>query len=353
MNMVYRILYIEDQIVTSIEEDLRKLDYDVTTNNADEFNGLLDAINEDFDAYIFDYRLTANKGRLDAPALATAMRTKGANYKVAPIILISYEDNLKEFDKDITSQELFDFAISKKDFRANMPKYTQRIDSFIKAYKCIKDNNFNLDAIISKSSDKTNKLIDYRLIEKLHSDKIKDDVYAYCRFINYALIRGIGPLIGKDILSARLGVSQKSKDWNILIGVLDEFQYKGILSDVYERWWMDEISEWWSTLSEGKSLRRLNSKERVEILTTHLHIELEPIEPIKHAHSTNFWTICMESKEALDPSEGYIIDKKEIAVWQELEYLSLNSALEQSNYRNFLSPIDKEEIRNFEKNGTL
>lgn len=351
--MAYRILYIEDQIAASIEEDLRNIGYNVTTNNADEFNGLLDAINEDFDAYIFDYRLTANKGRLDAPALASTMRTKGVNYKIAPIILISYEDNLMEFDKDLTSQDLFDFAISKKEFRSDMQKYSLRINSFIMAYKCIIANEFGLDSIISKSTEKINQLIDYRLIEKLQTDKIKDDVYAYCRFINYSLIRGIGPLIGKDILSARLGVSKESKDWGRLIEALKEYQYKGILSDVYKRWWMEEILEWWSKLSEGKPLRRLSSKERVEILGTFLGIELSPIEPIKHSSSTYFWTICMETKEALDPSEGYIIDKKEISPWQEPEYLSLNSALEQSKYRGFLSPVDKEEIRNIEKNGTL
>ena len=351
--MAYRILYIEDLIASSVEEDLRKIGYDITTNDANELNSLLDAINEDFDAYIFDYRLTANKGRLDAPALATAMRTKGANYKIAPIILISSEDYLKEFDKDLTSQELFDFAISKKEFRSDIHKYARRIHSFVRAYKCITESEFGLDSIISKSTDEINQLIDYRLIEKLQTDKIKDDVYAYCRFINYSLIRGIGPLIGKDILSARLGVSKESKDWYRLIEIIEEYKYKGILSDVYERWWMEEISEWWLKLSQGRSLRRLSSKERVEILSTCLELELNPIEPIKHSSSTYFWTICMETKEALDPSEGYIIDKKEIAPWQEPEYLSLNSALEQSRYRKFLSPIDKEEIRNIEKNGTL
>jgi hypothetical protein len=137
--MAYKILYVEDQVALSIEDDLKRLEYDVTSNNADSFDELFDLIIQDFDAYIFDFRLTANKGRLDAPAIAQAMRTKGANYKVAPIFLISYEDNLKEFDKDLTSQDLFDFAVSKTDFRGNLPKYLSRINSFIIAYKKISD----------------------------------------------------------------------------------------------------------------------------------------------------------------------------------------------------------------------
>lgn len=351
--MAYKILYIEDQIAASIEDDLKKLGYDVKSNDADKFDELIDAINDDFDAYILDYRLTANKGRLDAPALAQTMRTKGNNYKAVPIFLISYEDNLREFDKDLTSQDLFDFAVSKKEFRQNLSKYSSRINSFILAYKCISESGFDLKTILAKSSDEIDKLIDYRLIEKLGSDKIKGDKYAYCRFINISLIRCVGPLIGIDILSARLGVSKESRDWGKLLDLLEKFKYHGILSDVYNRWWMEEISNWWSELAEGKSLRRLNSKERVGILSSTLNLNLDPIEPITYSKSTNFWTICSETDQALDPSEGYIIDKKELAPWQEMEYLSLYAALEQSRLRKYLSPIDREEIRNIEKNGAF
>lgn len=353
MSMAYKILYIEDQIAASIEDDLKNLGYDVKSNDADKFDELIDAINDDFDAYILDYRLTANKGKLDAPAIAQTMRTKGNSYKAVPIFLISYEDNLREFDKDLTSQDLFDFAVSKKEFRNKLSKYSERINAFILAYNCISESCFDLTKVLAKSSDEIDKLIDYRLIEKLGSDKIKDDTYAYCRFINISLIRSAGPLIGIDILSARLGVSKESKDWEKLLDLLEKFKYHGILSNVYNRWWMEEISNWWSELTEGKSLRRLNSKERVEILYSALNLNLSPIEPITYSKSTNFWTICSETNQALDPSEGYIIDKKELAPWQEMEYLSLYAALEQSQLRKYLSPIDREEIRNIEKNGTL
>lgn len=351
--MAYKILYIEDQLPLSIEDDLKRLGYDVTSYNADDINELLDVINDDFDAYIFDFRLTANKGRLDAPAIAQAMRTKGINYKVAPIILISNEGNLKEFDKDLTSQDLFDFAVSKTNFRNDLTKYSNRINAFINAYKSISDANFKLNDILNIELSDIDRLIDYRLIEKTQSEKIVDDVYSYCRFINTALIRSIGPLVGIDVLSARLGVSKDSKDWEKLLVLLDNCKYKGILSDVYQRWWMEDISKWWAANFDNKSLRRINSKERVSLLTNYTNFDLTQIEPIKHATSSTFWTICIETKMALDPSEGYIIDKKEMAPWQEMEYLSLNAALEQSDYRKYLSPADRNEIRDIEKNGTL
>jgi hypothetical protein len=350
--MAYKILYVEDQSAYSIEDDLKGLGYDVTCNDASDINLLLDTIRSDFSAYIFDFRLTAHKGRLDAPAIAQAMRTIGNNHQIAPIVLISNEDKLIEFDKDLTSQDLFDFAVSKTAFRKDLKKYSNRINSFVAAYKTIKDSKFALPDILGINSDEIKKLIDYRFVEKLQSDKIKEDIYAYCRFINTGLIRCFGPLIGIDVLSARLGVSKESNDWEKLLGFFKKFKYCGILSDVYERWWMEEISNWWSTTFEGISLRRLNSKERV-LMLKNLGFDLQPISPIKHSISSSFWTICVETKKALDPNEGYIVDKKELYPWQEMEYLSLNAALEQSNYRKYLSPIDKEEIRNIEKDAAL
>lgn len=352
--MDHKILYVEDQVAHSIEDDLKRQGFNVVLNDSDDFNELFDVINQtEFDAYILDFRLTANKGRIDAPAIAQALRTEGVNHKKAPIILISNEEYLKQFDKDLTSQDLFDFAVSKKEFREKIDKYSKRINSFIKAYETIKVKEFKLDKILNISSQEQDKLIDCRLIEKISSDKIKDDLYAYCRFINISLIRGIGPLVGCDILAARLGIRKESKDWEALLALLDKCKYKGILSDVYDRWWMELILDWWNSISDGRPLRRSSAAERVNIIGSKLGLELEEIKPLNYAVSSNFWTICMGTKQALDPSEGYIINKKDIFPWQEMEYLSLSAALEQSEYREYLSQIDKNEIREFEKNGTL
>lgn len=350
--MLYKVLYIEDQIAASIEDDLVRLGYEVISNDADSFDSLMDVISTHFDAYIFDYRLTSNKGRLDAPAYAQSMRSNKKR-DCAPIFLISNEDNLKEFDKDLTSQDLFDFAVSKEEFRKNLDKYALRIESFIKAYRCIIHSNFQLDKILAKTIEEIRTLIDYRLVDKLYSEKIGNDVYSFCHCINTSLIRCIGPLVGEDILSARLGVDKNSNDWQQLVALLEKFKYHGILANVYPRWWMEEILIWWSNLAESQPLRRLSSKERVEILSKKLNLDLLPITPVKHSRSTCFWTICSETKNALDPSEGYIINKKELAPWQEMEYLSLNAALEQSDYRKYLSPTDKAEIRKFEEDASF
>jgi hypothetical protein len=329
--------------------DLEIQGYEVKTDNSEDLNILLDKVNEGFDAYLFDFRLTANKGRLDAPSIAQAMRTKGKNYKESPIFLISDEGKLKEFNKDLSSQDLFDFAVSKTNFRKDIEKYSKRINSFISAYKEIKENKFQMNKILGLSSSEIEKLIDYRLLEITKNEKIKNDVFAYCRFLNITLIRGIGPLIGEEILSARLGVKKESNDWPTLLEILKDYRYKGILSDVYSRWWMQLVLDWWNKEFQGESLRRNNSLERVTLLKNKFNLDLQPIDPIEYAVSSNFWTICKDSKNALDPIDGYIINSRVIEPWHELEYLSLKSALEHTKSRDFLSPNDKAEIRKIEK----
>jgi CheY-like chemotaxis protein len=351
--MEYKILYVEDLVAHSIEDNLKRQGYNVITNDAESLEELLNALNQDFDAYVLDFRLTANRGRLDAPAIAQAIRTKGNNHKDTPIVLISNEDKLKEFDKDLTSQDLFDFAISKTIFRKEADKYSKRINSFIEAYKTIKNANGQLDTILGITPEEVDSFIDYRLLEKINSEKIKDDIYANCRFVNISLIRGIGVLIGNDVLSARLGVDKESKDWEKLLDILEPYKYKGVLSEAYDRWWSEKILIWWSNFSDNISLRRTTAEKRVKILKEKLGLDLIPLSPLQHANSTCFWTICMETKKGLDPNEGFIINKKEYFPWQEMEYLSLCGALEQSDYRKFLSPTDRAEIRNLEIHGAL
>ena len=350
MTKAYRILYIEDQVAESMRDDLQRQGYLVELHNTDDFISLFETINKEFDAYLLDFRLTVHKGLLDAPAIASSIRTDGIHHKDTPIVLISNERNLPVLDKDLTSQDLFDFAVSKEKFRADLRKYSNRINSFINAYRCIKESHFKLNLILGLTDTECAELIDSRIVSKLEDDKIRDNVYAYCRFINTAFIRSIGPLIGVDVLAARLGVDPKSTDWEKLLEELNKYKYRGILADSYDRWWMDMILKWWSTISQGVSLRRTSASDRVNILRSHFGFNLKSL---NHSSNTNFWTICMITKMPLDPIEGYIIKKKDISEWQEMEYISLVGALENPDYQKFLSQIDRREIRKLGYNGTV
>lgn len=73
-----KILYIDDQGTDSLKLDLEKYGFDVETSDAGEFDSTLAKINEDFDAYVMDFELSAcGTGMVDAPTYASTIRTFG------------------------------------------------------------------------------------------------------------------------------------------------------------------------------------------------------------------------------------------------------------------------------------
>jgi len=347
--MAYKILYIDDLETQSREKDIENLGYEVklynpTSNISDLFTKL-----ETFkvvNASVLDYRLTkgANNACFDAPTIAQTLRTKHKeDLQDFPLILMSNETiKINEYDKDLTSQDLFDFVLTKQEFSDDMPNFKKKLDSFIKSYETIKRNKFDL-----------NKILDLNAESNLHSRmksntlKIGKNIFMLSNFLYYEVIRSIGLLIGEDVLSARLGVSKESNDWDKLLEIIKSSFYTGIFSDYHNRWWMKKVNKWWSeTITSETTLRRLNAVERVDLLKTKLDLDLIPLKKTKHSVSSNFWTICKYSKEPLDPFDGIEL-LKEYHPWQEKEYLSIDSALfgKMENYKNQISEIDKKAIR--------
>lgn len=346
--MAYKILYIDDLETQSREKDIENLGYGVklynpTSNISDLFTEL-----EDFkvvSASVLDYRLTkgANNACFDAPTIAQTLRTKHKeDLQDFPLVLMSNENiKIDEYDKDLTSQDLFDFVLTKQEFSDDMPNFKKKLDSFIKSYETIKLNKFDL-----------NKILDLNAESNLHSRvksntlKIGNNIFMLSNFLYYEVVRPIGMLIGEDVLSARLGVSKESNDWNKLLEIIKSSFYTGIFSDYHNRWWMEKVNKWWSeTITSETTLRRLNAVERVALLKTKLNLDLIPLEKTKHSVSSNFWTICKYSKEPLDPFDGIEL-LKEHHPWQEKEYISIDSALiKMDDYKDIISTIDKKVIR--------
>ena len=342
--MTYKIFYIEDLPADSIKDSLERCGFEVIVNDANDFDSALLEMGKDTDAYLMDFRLTANRGKVDAPTFASTLRTFGDNHRDKPIILISNDKNLPAFENDFTSQDLFDFVVDKKSFRQEVVKYSDRIKSLIDSYKKIKAESFDIARVLGIDNID---MLDYRLIDKLNTAKDKDNTYAFCRIIYYSIVRSIGLLVGKDILAARLGVDLSSPDFEKFLCKISDCKYSGILSSSYDRWWFHKIIEHWNDISGNKSLRRMNAKERVEIINNAYHLNLAPAKPLEHATSTYFWTICAITKQPLDPNEGYVYAKKELEVWQEQEYISLFAFFEHPEEKKYLSPTDKKDILEF------
>lgn len=345
--MAYKIFYIDDLETESRKKDLQALDYvvklyDPTSN----LNDLFTEIEADTDAVILDYRLTkgANNACFDAPTIAQTLRTKHKDdNKGIPLILMSNEViKVNEFDKDFTSQDLFDFVLTKEDFTRGMESFKYKLNSFIVAYQKIKAEK-ELINILGLEKDEVD--LHSRLVSAF--DKSGNNQLTVSSLVYDDLICAIGLTIGEDVLSARLGVSKKSDDWPKLLEILKSATYKGIFSDIKERWWMERINSWWKeVISDNTPIRRLNAEEKVELIKSKVGLKgLIVAEKTKHSNSSNFWTICKYSKEPIDPFDGVEL-LKDYLPWQEKEYLSIDSALlDRDEFKNKISMIDKKAIR--------
>lgn len=338
-----KVVYIEDQDASTIQTELMNRGLDIEVISPSGFDETLQDLNaKNFAAIIMDFRLTSGIGRVDAPTFASTFRTVGSNHKQVPMILISNEENLPFFSQDFTSQDLFDFVISKNVLRKNYDKYSERILSLIEAYELVDTYKFNLTKVLNIENVKN---LDYRFIALLNSFKLNVDVYGYIRTINNSLIRAIGPLVGPDVLAARLGIDKTCEDFNKLLST-PEFtlcKYYGVLSQTYERWWFDKIQQLWSTITKD-SMRRTTAEVRVNILNKRFDLNLRAALPLEMATNSTFWTICHENKRPLDPVDGFQYRNRHIDEWLEPEYISLISALEDPTQQEYLSPRDKEEV---------
>ncbi|MCD8440274.1 hypothetical protein [Tenacibaculum finnmarkense] len=345
--MAYKILYIDDLETDSRKNDLKNLGYFVNLYDpSPNLNDLFKEIDSDTDAVVLDYRLTKGKKNacFDAPTIAQTLRTNHKDDKNGiPLILMSNEEiKVNEFDKDFTSQDLFDFALTKEDFTRDKVNFKKKLNSFILAYQKIKVES-TLIKILGLNDNQITLHSRFVSAFKITSN----NQLQVSSLIYNDLLCSIGLTIGEDVLSARLGISLGSNDWKHVLASLKEAKYTGIFSDIKNRWWMDEVNKWWNdTITSETSMRRLNAIERVELLKIKLDLKnLTPLTKTKYSVSSNFWTVCKFSKKPLDPFDGIELLNNYLP-WQEKEYISIDSALEKmDDYKNFISNIDKKAIR--------
>lgn len=350
--MEYKILYIDDQDTSSRKKDLENLQYNVITYKpTNDFKEIEKNVRDGIHALILDYKLTEGEGEqacFDAPTVAQFVRTFHVKDNLdIPIILMSnqiiFTNNYK---KDFTSQDLFDFTLTKQDFNKNKEEFGKKLNSFIRAYAKIKiDKNLLLSLGLDEDSDLHSRI-------SLNFHKIETNVFKISTLIYEDILSSIGLTIGKDILAARLGICKDSMDFDKLLCLLKNCKYKGVFADIKERWWMDKVNDWWhNSISQDHSLRRLSAEERLELLQAKLKLDnLTVAELSKNSKSSNFWTVCKYSKQPLDPFDGVEL-LKDYLPWQEKEYISIDSALlNKDEFKNLISDIDKKSLRILAKN---
>jgi hypothetical protein len=356
MNMAYKILYIDDQDPDSRKADFEKLGFIVDTlKPTNNFKEIEDKVRDNISALILDYKLSDSSeatASFDAPTIAQFVRTIHSKHDLdIPIVLMSNQVIYTRFyENDLTSQDLFDFTITKQDFNINQELFAYKLNSFILAYLKIKEDK-NFATSLGLEDDEK---LPRRLLTSL--GKVNGNIYKVSKLIYEDLISSIGLTIGKEVLLARLGILKESKDADIVLGSLDQAKYTGVFSDIKDRWWMEKVNQWWKdNISSDVSIRRLNANERVELIKDKMGLDnLIVAAKTKFSNSSNFWTICKYSKEPIDPFDGVEI-LKDYLPWQEKEYLSIDAALEKmDDYKDYISSIDKKAIRelsNTQSNG--
>lgn len=349
--MAYKIFYIEDLDPESRIETLKGEDFEIVSfKPVVKIDEIIKKITEeDPDLILMDYKLTEGSelSYCDAPTIASTLRSKYNEIRERPIVLISTLDNIVNlYRKDYTSHDLFDYAISKEKALENPERFRRKCFSFLNSYTKISQNKFDLDKILDLGRNAN--LIHSRI--RIHLNGDVKSIYEYSRFIFEHLIRCSGLLIGEDILSARLGISKDSSDWEKLKEQLTNCKYTGIFSDVYNRWWMSKIDIWWKdNIEEKYSIRHFDSEEKTKILTKTLELTLKTVSKAKYNSSNNYWTICKETKLPLDPFDGLELLDEEFKVWQDKEYVSVGGYLSNiEKYSKIVSELDRKEMRVFQ-----
>lgn len=341
--MAYKLIYIDDENTREVHADslskggvleiqfvipsLLEKTRDELLNNKDNLDGI-----------ILDLKLDGNKEASEhatytAPSLAQAIRSSfsnpegGFDFEV-PIFLLTSQENIeKYYEYDLTSHDLFDYIF----FKQNLSKENDYIDTIvgvIESYRTLSSTENNLNDILGIDLGELNQNI---FPSKFYEKGLTTN-YILSNYILRNVIKKPGILICEKILGARLGVDiENSTNWNKLKEILsDSVSYKGIYSAVFTRWWSHRLINWWrDEFPLSAPLIRLNAEERVALILDKFKLDgIVPAKPITKATESKFWTICQAIEKPLDIKDGILLDDSEAKVWQDKQYISLESILE-------------------------
>lgn len=353
-------LYIDDENDESVsavsdgfnDEDLIEVSVEQPKDFKTQIKDLATKLN-DYDGLILDLRLSINM-KLDvaynAPAIAQELRTSVSepeiNMKSLPIILCSTDEKMRAtYDADKTSHDLFDYKFLKGE-DPDWEKFSIKLASLAAGYNWLNAGERDIAGVLGRGDlDK----IDPRIVENFIDPEKKALSYDYANFIIKELFHHPGVLIKERLLASRLGIDIEAsgEDWEKLKDILKDTRFSGLFNDGWERWWMDKIILKFKEISDGKRLANLNAAQRVEILMQGYKLNnLKAAEPLKYSKSTNFWTICEETKSPLDPLEGFkVFENYDLKPWQECKYLSFYAIAEKGLTRKGLREHHSEKER--------
>ncbi len=333
--MANQFLYIDDMpvqgasIVRHLNSD--ELGIKITVHEPQSWDEVIDYIRNNsagFDGILIDWKLGKKVGS-DAETLAQNIRAdvsqKKGLKKDLPVMLCSTEQQFRErFRNDDTSHDLF-LAIYTKDELANQaPRVATEMNALAEAFKTVQAAGAQANAA-SLLVPPQGCAIDWRIEEQIGNLVEKSIPHNIIRFILRQVVGKPEPLIDEHILAARLGIdTEKSEDWPKLCDDwLTGFQYTGILSGGWKRWWAAGFMDWWKKEVHPSSPQSRQAKQRVKELVQKTRLEgLVAAKPQKHCSGSEFWTACVINHRPLDPIDGFPIIGEERGEWQDRQYVS-------------------------------
>lgn len=276
-----------------------------------------------------------------------------------PIVLWSINERfISSFYGDDTSHDLFDAIYGKDEQVLKQPQLVaKQMISLAAGYQVIELPEINDQTSIRCLGLAENDLVgvhaafldEYLLAMETQS---RHEV-AYLLLSD--LIRVPGLLVEEAIIAARLGVDiEKSNDsWIKIQGHFDSAVYRGPFGDGWPRWWWFRIEDWWNSLSEKQpNLRRLTAEERIQLLNNLFKLNLVAARPIQPEYSTKFFSLCVATRQPLDPTDGLRVTKRDRKSWHDTSFVSAHAALERIEKDKWrIDPLDRERFDRLKAQG--
>jgi len=317
----------------------------------EEDKKIRETIFKKYDGLILDQRLDDSqiyglekRGTAICQFLRTISNENNTDFVSIPIILFTASKYKDDFIREETAHDLFDKVYFKGDYNQNMSKV---LVSLAQGYKFIKTNK-SLEAILNITANEIDE-IDFRLIEKLKSELIENKaIHNFTLFFIKQVLDKNGALIDELVLAARLGIdiTKNTTDWKLLVEEhLIEFQYKGVFSQAWKRWWMFKIENWWvNEFGTKEHISEIDAENRVKLINEKFKLNLIPAQKTERSSSSQFWTICQGTKQPIDILDGIRIVQDLPQPWQDEQYISIDELISEKNkgeYWKDVHPSDK------------
>jgi hypothetical protein len=212
-----------------------------------------------------------------------------------PIILLSHENKIMDFNNDLTAHNLFDYRFTKQEIAA-VPAHSQKILSLVKGYqRMIKNWQKKSErwATFFALNKEESVLVAYQAIREL--DKLKAPHQVAQKILRY-IIEKQGVLLDDDNLLAQCGVAKEGEDVDRLFEVLKKAKviYSGVFSEGWRRWWRHRLADWEKQVCE-EYLGNLTAQERVACLNEQLGLNLSPAKSRWQEHTDALFAYACDS----------------------------------------------------------